>query len=370
MTNLSGQVFPNYVRRMRALRAQLSALQADSALIANPPDIRYLCGFTGSNAALAVASKSAALFTDGRYTAQAHHETQAARVKIVSGSARKAAIEFLARQGSRRCLIDSATTTLAEYKELQKHARAARVTLVASAASPVLKLRQIKDAFELARMREAAALGCELYLEALTFLAPGIRESTIAARLEHSARERGAEKMSFDTIVASGERSSHPHGRATLSPLPRRGFVTLDFGVILNGYCSDMTRTIHLGKPSPAHQQAYEAVLAAQENAVAAVRPGATCAEVDEAARGVLRKARLAKWFTHSTGHGVGLEVHEPPRIAAKVQTRLEPGMVVTIEPGVYLPGKFGIRIEDMVAVTDNGHEVLTPAPKGWTALA
>jgi Xaa-Pro aminopeptidase len=139
---------------------------------------------------------------------------------------------------------------------------------------------------------------------------------------------------------------------------------------MLEGYCSDMTRTIHLGKASSEERTAYESVLEAQQTAVAAVKPGVSCAEIDEAARGVLRKAKLAKYFTHSTGHGVGLEIHEPPRIGASESTLLEPGMVITIEPGVYMPGKFGVRIEDMVVVTETGHEVITLAPKGWTALA
>jgi Xaa-Pro aminopeptidase len=151
--------------------------------------------------------------------------------------------------------------------------------------------------------------------------------------------------------------------------LPRRGFLTLDFGIILGGYCSDMTRTVFLGKPKTEERSAYNAVLEAQEAAVAAVRPGVSCAEVDEAARAVLRREGLAEAFSHSTGHGVGLEIHEPPRVAAGQATRLMRGMVVTIEPGVYLAGRFGIRIEDMVAVTATGGQVLTPAPKALIEL-
>jgi Xaa-Pro aminopeptidase len=361
---------PPYAQRQRALRARFPQLKADSILITNLPDVRYLCGFTGSNAALAITPKLSALFTDGRYTAQAKAEVQAARPVIATGSARKAALEWLAAKGGKRCFLDGATLTLEDFKQLEKFAKPSRIKLGMASATPVMQLRTVKDAFELARMREAALLGCELYYEALTFLIPGQSEVSVAAQLEYLARTRGAEKMAFDTIVASGTRSSLPHGHATSARLPQRGFVTLDFGVILNGYCSDMTRTVHIGKALPAQQAAYEAVLAAQEAAVGAVRPGVTCGEVDEAARSVLRQAKLDKWFSHSTGHGVGLEIHEPPRIGAGDNTPLEAGMVITIEPGVYLPGKFGIRIEDMVAVTPTGHEVLTPAPKGWTALA
>jgi Xaa-Pro aminopeptidase len=175
--------------------------------------------------------------------------------------------------------------------------------------------------------------------------------------------------MSFETIVASGVRSALPHGRATTTRLPRKGFVTLDFGIIHGGYCSDMTRTVYLGRPSVKERTAYEAVLGAQEAGVEAVHAGASCGEVDEAARSVLRKAGLAEAFSHSTGHGVGLEIHESPRIGTGQKTRLLAGMVVTIEPGIYLAGEFGIRIEDMVAVTRTGGRVLTPSPKALIEL-
>jgi Xaa-Pro aminopeptidase len=233
----------------------------------------------------------------------------------------------------------------------------------------VSALRMVKDEDELAVMGEAAALGCDLFEAMLPRIETGMTEGALAAELEYQARRRGAEGMSFETIVASGARSALPHGRATQAKLPRNGFVTLDFGVILNGYCSDMTRTVHLGRASREERAAYDAVLEAQEAAVNAVRPGATCGEVDKAARDVLERAKLGKYFTHSTGHGVGLEIHEQPRVAAGQEMRLEAGMVITIEPGVYLPGKFGIRIEDMVAVTEDGNRVLTPVTKSWIEL-
>jgi Xaa-Pro aminopeptidase len=236
-------------------------------------------------------------------------------------------------------------------------------------SSIVELLRSVKDGNELALMAEAALTGCKLFEHILGLMRPGIAEVEVAAELEYQARKLGAEGMSFETIVAAGSRSAMPHGRATSAPLPRRGFVTMDFGIIHKGYCSDMTRTVFLGKPKPEERKVYEAVLEAQENAVHAVAPGASCAEVDEAARSVLRREGLAEFFTHSTGHGVGLEIHEPPRVGAGQTTRLEPGMVITIEPGIYLAGKFGIRIEDIVAVTGSGGQVLTPAPKALIEL-
>ena len=247
--------------------------------------------------------------------------------------------------------------------------RLRRSFLIELAAPLVEPLRRVKDEDELALMIEAALTGCKLFAQILGFIRPGLKEFEVAAELEHQARLLGVEGMSFPTIVASGARGALPHGHASAARLPARGFVTLDFGVILKGYCSDMTRTVHLGKPKAKERAAYEAVLEAQQTAVAAVGSGVSCAEVDEAARDVLRRAGLAEAFSHSTGHGLGLEIHEPPRIGAGQTTRLLPGMVITIEPGIYLAGQFGIRIEDMVAVTRTGAEVLTPAPKALIEL-
>jgi Xaa-Pro aminopeptidase len=229
--------------------------------------------------------------------------------------------------------------------------------------------RMVKDAGEIERMAAAAALGVRLFEHILGFIRPGLTENAVAAELEYRARLWGAEAMSFPTIVASGERSAMPHGTASEAKLPGRGFVTLDFGVILNGYCSDMTRTVHLGRATARERAGYDAVLAAQENAVAAVSAGVKAGDVDEAARSVLREAKLADYFTHSTGHGVGLEIHESPRIAMAQQALLTKGMVITIEPGIYIPGAFGLRIEDTVVVERRGCRVLTPATKAWIEL-
>jgi Xaa-Pro aminopeptidase len=342
----------------------------EALLITHLPDVRWLCGFTGSNAALAMTANRAVLFTDGRYTTQAREETHGARVVIAPKSALKEACAWLAGQAE-RAWFDADHTSVAAL-DLMRSALPGkqRRGFFAAMKRPLLsELRMVKDAGELRQIEEAAVLGCSLFEAMLPRIEAGSTEIALAAELEFLARGLGAEGMSFETILASGARSALPHGRATQARLPRKGFVTLDFGVILNGYCSDMTRTVHMGRASHEERSAYDAVLEAQEAAVAAVRPGISCGDVDEAARSVLRRAGLAKFFTHSTGHGVGLEIHEQPRIAAGQETRLEPGMVITIEPGVYLAGKFGIRIEDMVAVTESGGRVLTPVAKGWIEL-
>jgi Xaa-Pro aminopeptidase len=348
----------------------MAAQGMEALLVTHLPDVRWLCGFTGSNAALAVTAKKAALFTDGRYTTQAREETRGARVVIAKKSALGECCALLA-ESANRAWFDPQHTTVGELGLMRSgvSAKKRRGFFVALERPLVSTLRMVKDAGELKRMQEAAALGCELFTSMLPRIEGGMTEVALAAELEYEARKRGAEGMSFETIIASGARSALPHGRATEARLPRKGFVTLDFGVILNGYCSDMTRTVHVGRASGEERAAYEAVLEAQEAAVSAVKPGATCGAVDKAARDVLEKAGFGKYFTHSTGHGVGLEIHEQPRVAAGQEARLETGMVITIEPGVYLPGKFGIRIEDMVAVSETGNRILTPVTKGWIEL-
>ena len=362
----------NYPRRIGALRRRLTRAGVTGLLVTHLPDVRYLSGFTGSSAALAVTRRAARLFTDGRYTAQAAEEVSAAQVQIGTGPPSIAAVQWLAAQPAAEfAVFDPATTTVADLNRWKGALPAGlrRNFLSALPASLVEPLRRQKDEDELAIMTEAALVGCRLFDHILAFIRPGITEIEVAAELEHKARLLGAEAMSFETIVASGPRSALPHGRATSATLPRRGFLTLDFGIILKGYCSDMTRTVYLGQPKANEREAYQAVLEAQESAVAAVAAGVSCGEVDEAARSVLRRAGLAEAFTHSTGHGVGIEIHEPPRVGAGQTNRLEAGTVITIEPGVYFAGQFGVRIEDMVAVTRNGGQVLTPAPKALIEL-
>lgn len=360
----------NYSGRKKKAGVAAKKAGVDGLLVTHLPDVRYLCGFTGSNAALVLVGGKAVLFTDGRYTVQAKLEAVGTRVVIAAKSAVMAACEWMEAAKVRRCGFDAAHTTVAALEGMKKALSAkVRRGMLVPVDSLIAGLREVKDADEVSRIRGAALLGCGLFDGLLTYLEAGLTETEVAASMEYAARLAGAEGMSFETIVASGERSALPHGRATGARLPKRGFVTLDFGVILDGYCSDMTRTVHIGKSLPGERDVYDFVLEAQEAAVAAVAPGVTAEDVDEAARSVLRRVKLDKYFNHSTGHGVGLEIHEGPRLAAKQKQVLQEGMVITIEPGVYMPGKFGVRIEDMVLVTAAGGEVLTPSVKAWIEL-
>jgi len=362
----------NHLKRIGALRKCLVEIDSPAVIITHLPDVRYLCGFTGSSAALAVTRHAAQLFTDGRYIAQAAEEVQAAKVEIIPSGPSVAAVQWLAAQpGVDSVSFDGTHTTVSELSKWKAGLPAAlrRKLLKALDAPLVEPLRWLKDPDEIEIMAEAAELGCRLFDHLLGFIEPGQTEVAVAAELEYQARLKGAESMSFESIVASGARSALPHGRATVAKLPKRGFLTLDFGVILKGYCSDMTRTLCLGKPTNRELQVYETVLAAQESAVAAVAAGVSCGTVDEAARSVLRSAGMAEAFSHSTGHGVGLEIHESPRIGAGQSSLLVPGMVITIEPGAYFAGEFGVRIEDMVVVTRTGGTVLTKSPKALIQL-
>lgn len=352
----------NYRAHQRRLEAALAASGVDAFLVTHPPNVRYLCGFTGSSGTIVFARGRRLLFTDGRYTTQARQEAQGVRVVLARGPLLEEAAAWLGRQRARRIGVEAQHMTLA--------ARGALVRLLPSKtrlkplAGVVEQQRMIKEPEEVALIRSAVQLGSSLFNRALKVLRPGVTEAEVAGEIEHAARRGGAQGMSFETIVAGGRRSALPHGVASSQAITNKGFVVLDFGVILGGYCSDMTRTVHMGRASRQAREMYQVVREAQEQAIAAVRPGAKAGEVDYAARRVLQKAGLGRYFTHSTGHGLGLEIHEPPRLGKGQTEVLEPGMVVTIEPGVYVAGRGGVRIEDVVVVTAKGCEVLTPTTK------
>ncbi len=358
----------NFGRRLRLLQASFESHRLDAVLITHLANIRYLCGFTGSAGVLLVTPDAKVLLTDGRYTEQARQEVKGAKVRIVKKAALIAAAEWLQKQPKlRRLGIEAAHMTIADRAALED-AAAKRVVIVA--APPLVEpLRMVKDKNEIASIRAACHLGVELFRTVTENLRPKASESEVAGQLEFAARQAGAEQMAFPTIIAGGARSALPHGRASRALLPANGFVVCDFGVILAGYCSDMTRTVHLGRPKSDARSGYEAVREAQQAALETVKPGVTVSEVDHAARKLLYNHGLGKFFTHSTGHGLGLEIHEAPKIATAQKEVLRPGMVITIEPGVYLPGKWGIRIEDTVVVTETGCEILTPCPKDLLTL-
>lgn len=347
---------------MGRLRLSFSGLAADAVLVTHPPNIQYLCGFTGSAGLLLVEEGRATLYTDSRYTFQAREEAGGAKVEIVKGGLFTALGKALS--GRRRLALAYAPSQLTVgQKDALEAAIGKRVRWV-KATNAVEQLRAIKDADELAVMREAAELISNVFRQIVPKIRLGISELDLSAEIEFAMKREGASGPSFETIVAAGPRSAWAHARPSARPLGKNELVVLDQGAILRGYCSDMTRTVLLGRSSQKVRQMYNAVLEAQEAAKAAIRPGVTAGEVDAAARKVLKRRGLAQYFTHSTGHGLGMEVHEVPRLGRGEKTILQAGMVVTVEPGVYLEGFGGIRIEDDVVVTSKGAEELTTASR------
>jgi Xaa-Pro aminopeptidase len=350
---------------MDRLRLCFSAVGADSFLVSHLPNIRYLCGFSGSAGLLLVEEHRATLFTDSRYTYQAKEEVFGARVHIATQGLLKALGGVL--RGRRRVAWATGHITIAQRQALE--AVTGRRVRWVSDTNAIEKLRAIKDTAELATMREAAKLISGVFRRIIPLIRPGATELSLAGEIEHEIKRRGGSGPSFETIVASGARSAWAHARPTSKPLKKSELVVLDHGAILRGYCSDLTRTVFVGRASGRVRTMYEAVLEAQQAAREAIRPGVKAGDVDRAARQALKRRRLDRFFTHSTGHGLGLEIHEMPRLGRGDVTLLQEGMVVTIEPGVYVEGFGGIRIEDDVVVTSKGAVDLTTAPRDFLEL-
>jgi Xaa-Pro aminopeptidase len=369
--NTSNSLPMNYAGRLKTISHALHGAGIDALLVTHLPNVRYLCGFTGSAGVLVVYAAGRGtrpvFYTDGRYTQQAAEEVKCARAVIAKKPALTEACAALGRTKVKVLGFESAQLSYATYRQVRQVV-GGKVRLK-PLAGQVEGMRLIKDADEISQIRASVLMAASLFQTALSAIRPGVPESLVAGEMELQARRAGSEKMSFDTIVAAGRRSALPHGRASTQPVPGDGFIILDWGVILAGYCSDMTRTLHVGAVSTGHRRMYEAVREAQLASIDAVRPGATAGEVDQAGRKVLEKAGYGAYFTHSTGHGVGIEIHESPRLAKGQTQKLIAGMVITIEPGIYIPDEGGVRIEDMVLVTESGREVLTPTTKDLITL-
>ena len=337
-------------------------LKVDALLVSELPNIRYLTSFTGDNALLLVTPDSTTLFTDPRFTIQASEECSC-KVKVPSkGQLELAAAEAIKRKRLKRIGFEASRIVYDGYQRLKQS-----LPLGASlkALGPVVeRLRMIKTEDEIARIRRSVLTNSQAFSKTVRSIRPGVSEAAIAAELEFQMRRLGGEKAAFETIVASGARTALPHARPTARAVGKDELLLIDMGACQDGYMSDMTRMLYTGQPDKRLRHMYQAVAKSQLAAIDAVRAGATTGQVDRKARQVLESEGLGKAFVHSTGHGLGLEIHEPPRVGKHDKTRLEAGMVITIEPGAYIRGFGGIRIEDTVLVTQNGCEVLTPTSK------
>lgn len=341
------------------IRSAPEGPRADAFLVTHLPNIRYLTGFSGGTAALVVTSRGAELFVPPLYREQARLEVAAAHVQVKRGDPLATSGTWLRRQRARRIGFEAQRLSAGQVEALQG-ALGPAVKLVGM-NSPAEELRAVKDASEIACIRAAVDLGARVFEQILPLVRPGVRELDLAAEIEYRMKQGGARAPAFETIVASGPRSALPHGRATGKRLGKNEFVIFDLGAILCGYHSDMTRTVYLGSPSAREKKTYRAVRDALERARATARAGVPAGRVDAAARRVLAQHGLGPYFVHSTGHGLGLEIHEEPRLARDVDTRLQAGNVITLEPGAYLPGRGGVRIEDVAVVRRHGVETLTP---------
>ena len=355
---------------MNAKTEKLAAFltEGEAALVTAPHERRYLTGFASSDGYVLVTREESWFLTDSRYIEAAQRQIRDMPC-LCYQSAGEALKELLARCGVRRLHVGGRTVTVEEYEGFRRRFAPCEVT-ADSLDGWLGGLRRVKTPGEIAVLRQAQALTEAGFDYILSAIRPGRTEREIALDLEFFIRRQGAEGVSFDFIVVSGANSSLPHGVPTDRPVERGDFVTMDFGALVDGWHADMTRTVAVGEPDEEQRAVYETVLRAQLAALEVLGPGLLCTQGDAAARSVIEQAGYGDFFGHATGHGVGVEIHEEPRLSPRSgEERLVPGNVVTVEPGIYLPGKFGVRIEDMAVITENGCENLTKSPKSLLIL-
>jgi Xaa-Pro aminopeptidase len=353
--------------RLDRLRAAFDGARVDALVVTHLTNIRYLTGFTGSAGLLVVRPVDAVLITDGRYQDQAPRQISAAgvaaRVEVSSADQRTIAARAVGTAARVGLEADHVSWSARDRYDSQWFPDA---DLVAT-TDLVEALRLVKDRGEVDRIRVACAIADEALAEVRPRLTEGPTERELGLELDQAMRRRGATDTSFETIVASGPNGAMPHARPGSRRISDGDLVVIDFGALVDGYCSDMTRTVMVGEPTPTQARMLEVVLAAQAAGVAAVAAGVPCRDIDTACRAVISEAGWGDAFTHGTGHGVGLDIHEGPRVGSTSSDTLAAGQVVTVEPGVYLDAHGGVRIEDTVVVTDDGAEALTLTPKFTT---
>lgn len=352
--------------RQKKLISQLRRIGAEALLVTNETNVTYLTGFHGDSSYLLIGKAQTVLISDGRYTTQLEEECPGLDVYIrKSTESMTAALEKVLKKAHLpKVGFESHVVTCDMLDALSGLTPAVQWIPVSSL---VEELRMVKDQAEIEEIREAVSQAQRGYEVFRAMLTEDMTELQGAHELEHAMRRFGARQAAFDPIVAVGERAALPHAIPTEKPMGDAPFVLVDWGAMTqNGYRSDLTRMIIHGRATAKLEKVYQTVLKAQLAGIKAIRPGVTCQEVDQAARSIIQKAGYGKQFTHSLGHGIGLDIHEGPRLAGNIDGELKPGMIVTVEPGIYLPGWGGVRIEDDVLVTRNGHEVLTSVDKSF----
>jgi Xaa-Pro aminopeptidase len=352
-----------YQTRRQKLRQALARAKAEALLVTNFVNVTYLTGFTGDDSYLLVRRDGEVILSDPRYTTQLEEECPGVELYIRPPGVQmlQGVVQIVRAAEIQRLAVEGDSMPVSLWNQL---AEKLPQVAIGATSGMVEHLRMVKDKEEVARIREAARLAERAFAVVRATLRPEMTEKEVADELDHQMRLFGGKCASFPSIVAVGPRAALPHATPGQRKVHESNLLLIDWGADLGLYKSDLTRVLITGKISPKLRRVYEVVLDAQTRAIAAIRPGVPCHEVDAVARQTIAKAGFGRRFGHGLGHGLGLEVHEAPRLARKIQTVLRPGMVVTVEPGIYIPGWGGVRIEDDVVVTCDGYEVLTSAPK------
>jgi Xaa-Pro aminopeptidase len=347
--------------RLSKVRKFLADSQLDACLIIKPENRMYVSGFTGTSGMLLITQQQALLLTDFRYIEQATKQASLFEIVKHGTPAVDTLKQVIARSGVKRIAIESNYVTIQQYNEFTQN-----ILDVEWIPVTIDKIRRVKDESEIAKIRKAVGIADAAFEHILPFIKPGVQEKDLALELETFMRRSGSEKNAFDFIVASGERSSLPHGVASDKIIQSGELLTMDYGCVYDHYHSDMTRTVAIGNVRSELYDLYRVVTQAQQAALQHIRPGLKGLEVDKIARDIITVNGYGEYFGHGLGHGVGLAIHEEPRLSPTDETVLEPGMVVTVEPGIYIPNVGGVRIEDMVLVTAAGCEILTQSRKDF----
>ena len=353
-------------KRLSNLRKNMKLARLDAVLVTKKENYTYLSGFTGSSAWLVITESDAVLVTDFRYTEQAEKQAPAYEISTYRGSIIKGLNDVFENRNIEVLGFEDANLTVDKYTEYKEKFSIKEMKALGGMLD---KLREIKDSEELKSIRKAVEIADDTFTYILDVIKPGIAEVELAAEMEYHMRKLGAGGASFETIVASGNRSSMPHGVASEKKLRSGDAITLDYGALYNGYCSDMTRTVFLGKPDDKLKKIYKIVLDAQITASAGVKKGSSGKDIDMIARNMIAKEGYGENFGHGLGHGVGLEVHEEPGLSMAGAKIMKNGMVVTVEPGIYIDGLGGVRIEDMVVVKDDDPVILTSSTKEFIII-
>ena len=345
------------------IKDYLKLSSSDAALIISPENRFFFTDFASSDGFLLVSADRAVFITDGRYIEAAQKTIKNCEVMLQSQTISQIK-DVLAALGAKSVAVEAERMTLKQYAEFARALDGIDIVCDGELDIAIDKIRSIKSEAQVEKIVKAQRIAEAAFEHILTFIKEGVTEKEVALELDYYMLSHGADGLSFETIAVSGKNSSKPHGVPSDKKIEKGDFVTMDFGAVVEGYHSDMTRTVAVGFVTDEQKNVYETVLKAQEAAQAAASSGVCCADVDKAARDVIENAGYGEYFNHSTGHGVGVEIHESPRLSTACKAILSVGNVVTDEPGIYIPEKFGVRIEDMLLITENGCENLTRAPK------